>query len=677
MTRPASPLLALALALAACGDDAAPPATVVAFDLDGRVDTPATYWDHPFPSDLRLLADGRPDLAAFPNPRQAPILTDLLSVARDRRGFPVMPVAYFRFSGPLAPRGHTDVLPAAATAPILIVDIDPASPERGRLFATVAQTFIVDDFVPEHVLGVAPRPGLVLAGGRRYAVVVRRGANDAAGAPLGVAPGIAALARGEVPAGAWGQRAADLYAPLWPVLADLGVPAGDVAAATVFTTADAVADLHAMSEGVRGAHAAVIADLAVDPDDGAAHDGYCELVGTVTFPQFQTGAPPFDSDGRFELGTDGLPLRQRDETVPLAITLPAGEMPAAGWPLYQFFHGSGGVSGGVVDLGPIPAIGAEPVAGEGPGFVVARHGIAAASSALPVNPERLPGASDYEYLNINNLAALPFTFQQGVLEQRLLLDALLALEIPPALVAACAGVSLPAGAAAHRFDPGKLVAGGQSMGGMYTNMIGAVEPRFGALVPTGAGGFWNLMILETAFVPGADTLLAAVLDTPIDELTFLHPGMHLIGLAWEGSEPMAFMPRVARRPLDGHPARHVYEPIGKDDEYFPMAIFDAAALAYGNQQVGPEAWPETQEALAQDGLDGLASYPVTANRESAEGAAYTGVVVQYEGDGIVNSHYLYRQSEEVKHQYGCFLASYLATGVATVPPPASLATPCP
>src|SRR5262249_7895100 len=152
------------------------------------------------------------------------------------------------------------------------------------------------------------------------------------------------------------------------------------------------------------------------------HDGLCELVGAVTFPQFQTGTPPFPDGGTFVLDGDGAPIAQGTMTVPLTITLPLAPMPAAGFPLYQFFHGSGGLSSGVVDLGDSPTPDDHPTPGRGPAFVVAAQGIAAASSALPVNPERLPGAGDTAYLNVDNLAAFPFTFQQGVFEQRLLLD---------------------------------------------------------------------------------------------------------------------------------------------------------------------------------------------------------------------------------------------------------------
>ncbi|MCW5807694.1 MAG: glycine--tRNA ligase subunit beta [Deltaproteobacteria bacterium] len=360
----------------------------------------------------------------------------------------------------------------------------------------------------------------------------------------------------------------------------------------------------------------------------------------------------------------GAPIAQGTMTVPLAILLPRGAMPANGWPLWQFFHGSGGASFDVVDDGPSLTADGPPAIGEGPGSVVARRGIAAAASALPLNPERLPGASNYAYLNLGNLAAFPYTFQQGVFEQRLLLDALLALRIPGAVVQAC---GLPA--VEQRFDPGALVAGGHSMGGMYTNMIGAVEPRYGALTPFGAGGFWNMMILDTEIVPGARGLLAGTLGVDPDHLTFAHPALALLGLGWEIAEPGAAMARLARRPLPGLPARHVYQPIGLDDKFFPNPVFDAAALAYGNQQAGEIVWPTTQDALRTDPsgeLAGVIAYPVRANR-----AALTSVVVQYADDGILDAHQIHRQLPAVRYQYGCFLASYLRDGIPTVPAPAA------
>ncbi len=633
--------VALCVIISACGGTADPGG--VYFELDAPKDTGETFWDAPFPSDLRLTADGTPELTGFPNPRNAPIVEKLLVDARARKGFPEMPVVYFRFRAQ-PPARDPDALVGDDA---ILVDVSNG-PERGRTFPLVAQTFAPDKFAPAFLVGVAPRAGIVLAPKTTYALALKKS----------FAPGVAAPDL-DVP----------LLDPLWPVLVEKGIAKDDILVATVFTTGDEVALLHDRSDKIRAAYDAVIADLHVDPTDGATHDGFCELVGTVTYPQFQTGTQPFDQGGVFVLDADGTPVKQGEMTVPLTITLPLAAQPADGFPLYQFFHGSGGVSSGVVDLGYSPTPDDKPIAGEGPAWIVAKQGLAAASSALPVNPERLPGATDTAYLNINNLTAFPFTFQQGVIEQRLLTDALSTLSIPSATVTACESRGLSG--APYHFDDAKLVAGGQSMGGMYTNMIGAVEPRFGALVPTGAGGFWNLMITKTSLVPGALQLLAAAFNTDESQLTFMYPGMHLIGMAWEIAEPMVSMSRLAQRPLAGTQPRNIYEPVGFGDLYFPTIIYDAAALAYGNKEAGTPVWDTMQPALALEQLDGVMTYPVRGNR-----GATTNVVVQYMGDGIIDPHYLYRQIPAVKHQYACFLRTFLDTGTATVVAPGGIDDPC-
>ena len=659
-------ILALLAVCGACGSSNDTPDTV-AFDVEATL-AGETYWDLPFPSDLRLTADGKPDLEGFPNRRNLPVLEALRSVARERAGFPVMPIAWFRFTGSVPEHALEDVIPADLASAALLVDVDPNSDERGSLHALVARTLAPDDFTGDGLVALAPRPGTVLRAGTRYAFVLRKSFAPGVEPP----PAFTRLATGGTPATPRMAQAAELYLPMWATLDELGIATSELLVATVFTTGDEVAVLHERSEGIRARHDVTIADLRVDPIDGAAHTGFCELTATVTFPQFQRGTQPFATEGRFALDLDGVPVQQGEMTVPLRIVIPAQTMPAGGWPLWQFFHGSGGLSSDLVDDGRSATPGATPEVGEGPGAVVARRGIASASSALPINAERMVNAGSYEYLNINNLGAFPYTFQQGVFEQRLLLDALLALEIPQSTFAACAGVALPNGATVHRFDPGKVVAGGHSMGGMYTNMIGAVEPRYGALTPLGAGGFWNMMILDTEIEPGARDLLGAVFGVGGENLSFVHPTMALLGIGWEIAEPGVSMARIVRRPLPGFTARHVYEPIGLDDKYFPNPVFDAAALAYGNQQAGELVWPTTQSALATDALDGLLAYPVTGNRDGI-----TAVTVQFHDDGIEDAHQIHRQLDSVKHQYSCFLATYLRDGVPTVGAPDAIDAPCP
>jgi hypothetical protein len=52
------------------------------------------------------------------------------------------------------------------------------------------------------------------------------------------------------------------------------------------------------------------------------------------------------------------------------------------------------------------------------------------------------------------------------------------------------------------------------------------------------------------------------------------------------------------------------------------------------------------------------------------------VVTQWAGDGIVSAHNVAYQYDEVKHQYGCFLETYVATGTPVVVAPGAIGPPC-
>jgi hypothetical protein len=665
--------------------------TQASFDLEADTSTEAAFYSFPYPSDLRLL-NGGPDTRGWPNPQKLMLVEGLRGAAGDRKAFPVVPVAYFGFSAPLPALDINATIAPDKSSAVLLIDIDEASPDVGKLYPTVATVPPTDDYVPENLLALAPRPGIVLHPGRKYAFVVMRALNDGAGAPLGVPLAMEQLKAGVAPAGARGAEALALYAPLWPALTKAGVDAAGVAAATVFSTADVVKELSEISSRVVAQYKVEITGLKVDPDDGAKHETYCELTGKVSYPQFQKGTPPFNKEGLFDFAGGDTPVKQRDEEAPVTLSLPKGPMPKGGYPLTVYFHGSGGVPAAIADRGrwhpetdasKCPEKHLEDwmgvtgcnTQGEGPAWVLGPHGIGMAASALPVNPERLPGAGETAYLNFSNLAAFRDTFRQGVIEQRLFIDALSRLTIAPEVVASCTGMSLPDGEIAYHYATDPVMAQGQSMGGMYTNMIGAVEPKIKAVVPTGAGGFWSYFILETQLIPGAGAKVGLILGTKA-KLSFVHPTLHLLQTAWETSDPIVFMPRVARNPLEGHPVRPIYEPCGKGDSYFPTTVYDAVALAYGHKQAGDEIWPTMQPTLKIGGLDGILPYPVSQDLMSAGGQSYTAAAIQYDGDGVYDPHALYTQRDEVKYQYGCFLASFLKTGTATIYAPKPLGSPC-
>jgi len=664
--------------------------TQAAFDLDADLTLSSNWYQQPWPSDLRLDAQGHPDYSGFPDQNDLPIVESFRATAMQTHGSSVIPTGYFLFDAPIVQHA-LDPLPAGGDQPIFLVDVDANSPEKGTFYPVVIDTPTPDDYAPANLLAVAPRPGIILTAKRTYAFVVMRSFKDASGAAMGVPPYLDMLRQGLQPPSANGAQALALYTPFFAALQAAHIDTTQVAAAAVFTTGDEVADDAALYDALVAKYSVTIDHLALDVTNSGGNTRACRLTASVTFPQFQVGAPPFNTDGLFSFGSDGLPVQQRTEVAPLLILLPRMQMPAAGYPILQYFHGSGGYSTDVADMGPTlfetnpPAPGGNPVPNQGPGWVHAETGIASFGAALPVNPERLPGAGETAYLNLENPAAMRDTFRQGVIEQRLLLKAMLSLTIDPAMVANCpttvdgapaALPTLPSGATQFKFDADHVIAQGQSMGGMYTNLIAAVEPKIKIAIPTGAGGFWTYFILQTSLYQGLPPLLADILRTG-QPLTQLHPVLHLMQTGWEPNDPYVAMPRLARRPLPGHPARPIYEPVGKDDQYFPTQLYDAMASGYGHEEAGDIEWPTMQTTLALSGLDGIQPFPVTQNLTSSNGSAYTGVVEQFLGDGIELPHSIYRQLPAVKYQYRCFIDGWLKTGTATVSAPAAQEAACP
>jgi len=666
-----------ALLIALVGCEAAPPTPHddlpgprVAFALDAA--PPTTAWlDHPWPSLARRRPDGRLDGAALPNPLGVALATGLQDIVSDLDGDSQVPVIYLRFDGPLATRDADAVIPASKDAPLQLFDLDD---DDAPAIAVVAAVLPPDAYAPATTLAVAPRPGLVLAPKRRYALVALRTLGDATGAPLGVPGGLRdLLAERQPPTPPW---AAPLRAPFRRLRAALkarGVADGDVAAATILHTGDATAALYAVSELVRQRHPRDLGPFSLDPDDGASHERFCELRGAITLPQFQLGAPPFATQGLFARGADGAPVPQRDESVPVVLTLPKRPMPATGWPAVLFLHGSGGRAAQVVDRGPQQGDPPTPQKGKGPAEWLAAHGVAAIGVALPINPERLPGAASTAYLPLGNIAALRDNVRQGLVEQRLLIDAVLRLRLDPAALAGCAGPTLPAGVAAHQLDPQRLGLMGQSQGGHYALLLAAIEPRLRVVVPTGAGAQWSRSILWSSKVPVA-SLIAALMQTAAP-LTWLHPVMSTLQTALEPIEPLVAARRIARAPPEAAP-RDVLLPMGQGDTFYPEPIFDALALGLGLPQVGAAVWPSLQQALALAGLDGVLPYPQQAGQGQGARQA-TLVAVQHPGDGVHDAHGVVYDDAGLRAQVSCFFASAFRDGVATLAAPSATSEVCP
>src|SRR5262245_36174713 len=201
--------LVLATALVGAGTAAAVDAVVGA--------TGTSFYDLPFPHELRRDPDGTISVARFPFPPDNEIVASYAAAFEQLRGFGISSGVFLKFTGDLDPA----TLPAsteASRAPgasVFLVDIDPASPAHGtRIPLWFEFRSAGDDFRDPHLLAFMPVPGHRLAENTLYAAVVTDAVRDPAGSPVGTPAAIQRLAA-ETPAGPFEQAAMPLYRLLW------------------------------------------------------------------------------------------------------------------------------------------------------------------------------------------------------------------------------------------------------------------------------------------------------------------------------------------------------------------------------------------------------------------------------------------------------------------------------
>lgn len=645
--------------LPACDDIAALPDVLggrimVQMDPDG-----ADFFSMPYPNSLRYdAAAGRIDLAGFPNPESRSHVDEIVRLAAEERGgFSVTPVVTFTFDGPIdaASLPTDEDAPPPSASPVWFVNVSATHPGYGRRVPALAAWYPdAGAYAPANTLALVPWPGLSLDGGAEWAVVVLREVGDADGRPLGQAPALTAALAGRGDA-----RLTVLYAPLaaWLGSGEGAPPAGAIAAATVFPTGNPAAELKALVEAVA---ATTSATLTTPFEQIHLDDAFCLLRGRLRFPQYQNGEAPYGAGGGvFTFGADGLPVKQRDEDVPVVLTLPRGvTMPADGFPYLEYVHGSGGVALQLIDRGPKTAEFPEGTPWRGPAYLAATRGLAAGGHAMPISPDRVPDVGDFDYIQLSNLGSVRDSFRQGVIELTLKRRWLRDLTLPAGL---CPESVATGGL--FRFNPDLHATMGHSMGAMYANMYAAITSETLADIPTGSGGYWSYFIFTTDLIPGAREILRALFGIPGRETWGpVHPLMGLFQQFVEKVDPIAFARHVVADPLPGVPAKHLFLMFGREDVYFSDRTQRAMSLAYAAPLAGPEVVPGTQALLGGVlGLDAT-TLPLTANLIAGDGTKVTAAQTQWQPDlpHEPNGHNVVFQYDALRWSFGCFLADVAA-----------------
>ncbi|HTM19005.1 MAG TPA: hypothetical protein VL172_00800 [Kofleriaceae bacterium] len=622
--------LAILLAASACGggDD-----VTALFELPRDGAPPSEFYALPFPNDLRLRADGTVDLDDHVRPNDL-IGEYLDTISARTRGFGTNAAGFVRFSGEIDPAS----LPADAAAStaddasVYLVNVDPDSPERG---GRTPLLFRFEPYEGESIgadwLACLPYPGRPLRPTTTYALVVTRRLRAAGGGAVTGDADFQDLLGGGGDGAVAAARAA--YAPLldW-IDEDGGDDRGDLVDAAVFTTQDPV--------GLVGrARAAIMRDVAApearDLAPGPASTDFAGYTGVFDGPNFQTGTPPYDrpeDGGEILVDAAGDPIVQRTEALRFAVTIPTGTMPADGWPVVVYAHGTGGDYLSFVD--------------DGTALRMARQDLAVISMDQPLHGTRGEQVPDEDLVfNYKNPVASLDIIRQGAIDDFQLLRLADTLVLPASLT----------GGEEARLDPDRISFMGHSQGGITGTLFVAWEPRVQGAVLSGDGGLLYQTMLHK---PGViDLVQAFIRDWPLDQWNNI---LALVQMFGEPADPANYGPLLIESPPAGVTAKDIYQSEGFTDSYTPAITIEALAVAIGVSPVAPVLTPV--DGLALRGLDVLAA-PVSGNA-----GEHTAVFLQYNQVSGSDGHYVVFDVPTARRQHATFLGSLARDGRATLVP---------
>ena len=597
-------VLVLSFTLVSCSQSYAPAATQVRSHAEDEKTEP--YFAGPWPDDRRLI-DGRVHTLRFPRPGDGALILNLLeSGDRVLTGWGLSSPSYVPFTGPIdvSSLPGTPAEAQRAGASVFLTAVTPGSPAFGLRHPVDFHFFPVATlYLPANVLAVRPFPGVPLEPKTTYALVVTRAVRDAAGQPVGPEESLWNALR---------APASDATASaLVPALAALGVKPEDVAGAFLFTTQPIFEELLTLRDwleqqpdpGLDGAHLTV------------QRPTFTVIEGTYQAPNLQHGVTPFAlTGGDFEYDDAGVPTPAQDEAMRVAVCVPKGPVPDAGFPVVLYSHGTGGSFESVIDdlCAELASIG---VAGVGIDQVF--HGPRGGS-----NGGCFGMSVELCFFNPVNVVAGRNNSRQAALDNVMLRKLLSRVRLP-------AGLD-PDGREVH-FASERVGFFGHSQGGLSGALYTALAPQLTASVLSGAGGNLTTTVLVRKDPFDVKQLAEGSLILGIEgreSLDEFHPALALIQTFAEAADPSSYGRYYIARPQGS--AKHVYLTSGMLDPYTSPFTAEVLAASAGIPQLQPVAQASAPHALL--GLAPVAA-PVQGDVHADDGRAATAALRQFPGQG--------------------------------------------
>lgn len=545
------------------------------FEVPGAEDADeGDFFRLPFPNDVRRTSKGL-NLSGFPTPGAGVLGVDAVELYKEAieandDGWGAYPTAFFRFSGPL---DATTVSDTTGGAPLAWIDVTPnvtnpwASVGLSWFYSSGPNAYICDNWIG------ARRPrGFPLTPGHTYAVFVTTKVKAADGSAIAQPKNLVSLLASSAPSDSALASAYEKFAPFRTYLAAQKIEAATILNATVFTvggvrdTMEAVADTIATLDPPTATSWTKCAKGVESPcpdhsglracEDGTAD--YDEYHALVKLPIFQVGTPPYltPEDGG-DVVVDANPPT-RDVCLSLTVPADAEAIPADGWPLVVYAHGTGGsfrdhVQGsvaGVLSRGSVKfaVLGIDQVE-HGP-----RRGTSTES----------PNNLFFNFLNPKAARGNPI---QGAADQLAL--------------ARFAATLDGSGDIPTTIDPTKLVFFGHSQGSTEGSLMLPYGDAFRAAVLSGNGAsLINALLTKSKPVDIKSVLPLALADLSVTgDIGEFHPVLTLLQQWIDPGDPLNFARYVAAEPLAGHTAKHLFQTYGTGDSYAPpvtLAIYARA-----------------------------------------------------------------------------------------------------
>jgi hypothetical protein len=666
-------VLVLLLCSVGCGDgesdeEASGPSGVYVLPQSFESLAEDTFFDHPWPSDLRKEADGTVRFTGFPNPRLSPILEVYVeSMAHMLDGFSPVAPGYVRFTSALDPATlpDTPITAADPSSSVQLIDVDATSPERGmRKRLAVQFRKEAGVYYLPNTLAFMPALGVPLRPHTRYALVVTKAVRTESGASVSSSRDLSRVL-GLTPSSGASAAARDALAPSIEEIEAAGIARGDIVQLTVFTTDAPTEETEKLRDWVRESYPAPTAT----PNKWVAKDQVPDIIDVYEgeygpSPDFQAGEIPFKDygdGGKLTFDASGTPVVQREFNLRFALSIPASDtcpMPAAGYPIVLYAHGTGGNYRSMLGGGDeAESLGKRCIATMGIDQIF--HG---------TRPGADGGTPELLFFNVQNPVAARANGPQSAIDVvqqgRLFTDSAMIL---PASVSRT-GTEI-------KFDKTRLAFMGHSQGGLNGPMFLAIDDQARGGMLSGSGSMIEIALVEkTKPVNVAGLVKSVFLGLSTDEypeLDLFHPALSLAQTMVDPTDPLNYVRQIATEPREGFLPKSVMmtEGVNADgtgDSYAPPHGIEVQAVALGLPPQNPIIHPIAE--LAWGDLSAITIPAEGLSGNLANGKA-SGVLAQWTASDASDGHYVIYDIPPAMDQAAGFVENLLNDPIGRVPAP--------